>query len=86
MLVTLDFCSLLILFLLLLLAHPVFLYPSMIVLSGIVWASFRKAKEIVKKTGELKWYFIFPLFHVIRNYSFVIGKIVGGWKHRIISI
>lgn len=85
MLLTLDFCNLLILGLLLIFVHPFFLYLSLVISMGVLWGSWRSTKEVVKKTRKVKWFLLFPFLHLIRNYSFTIGKLVGGVKHGIIA-
>jgi len=86
MLVTLDICNLLILGLILIFIHPFFLYLSLAVFLVILWGTWRSAKKAVRKTKRMKWFLLFPLFHLLRNYAFMIGRILGGIKYRIISM
>lgn len=86
MLITLDFCNLMILGLILIFIHPFFLYLSLAVLLAISWGTWRSAKQVIRKTGKLRWFLLFPVLHIIRNYSFTMGRIVGGLRHKIIAI
>jgi len=86
MLVTLDLCNLFMLSLILISVRPFFLYLCLVVLVVVLWGAWRSAKGVVKETKKIKWFLLFPLLHIIRNYSFIIGRIIGGLKHRIIAI
>lgn len=84
-LATVDFINVFILGLILVFLHPVFLYFAGLILFGVVWGSWRKAKSLVKKSGSIKWFILYPFFHIIQNYACMAGRVTGGIKHRVIS-
>lgn len=86
MLVTVDFCNLLLLGLIMIFIHPFFLYLSLAVMMLILGGTWHSAKEVVRKTRKLRWFLLFPFFHLLRNYSFMIGRILGGIKYRVVAM
>ncbi len=85
MLMTIDACNLFLLGLILGVASPLLLYFSLLLFPFILLGTFRETFRIVKKSGSLKWFLLFPLLHLVRNFSFTIGRVWGGLKHRVLS-
>lgn len=85
-LITLDFCNLMILGLILIFIHPFFLYLSLAVLLAISWGTWCSAKQVIRKTGKLRWFLLFPFLHLLRNYVFMVGRIVGGIRYRVVAM
>jgi hypothetical protein len=83
---TIDFCSLLILSLLLTAFSPIFIYVSLLIFLCIIIGTLLSSLDVVKKSGELKWLLLYPMLHLVRNYSWIIGRICGSVKHRFITI
>ena len=86
MLVTIDCCNLFLFGLIMTVVSPLFLYFSLLVFSSILLGTLLDTLKVVKKSRKLKWFLFFPFFHLVRNYSFIIGRIWGGMKHRVIAI
>ena len=86
MLINIDSCNLFVLCLVLTTVFPMFLYLSLLVFSFVLLGTLREAVQVVKKSGNVKWLVLFPYFHLIRNYSFTLGRICGGIRHKIISM
>ncbi len=86
MLITIDFCNLFILGIILIFVYPIFLYLSLVILLVILSGTWLTTKVALKKSGKLKWLLLFPLLHLFRNYAFMTGRIIGGIKYRVLSI
>jgi len=86
LLVSIDFCNLLLLSLLMSIVSPIFLYLSLLILLPILLSTLYGALKTVKETKELKWLLLFPSLHLLRNYVFTLGRIYGGIKYKTISI
>jgi len=86
MLISLDFLNLFILSLILAVLSRFFLFLSIILFLCVLAGTFHRTVEIVKSSGELKWLVLFPLLNFVRHYSFTIGRIRGGIKHRVLAI
>ena len=86
MLVTIDSCNLFLLGLILTTVSPIFLYFSAMAFSLVLLGTLREASKIVKACGQWKWFLLFPFFHLVRDYSFTLGRIWGGIKHRVVAI
>lgn len=85
MLFSIDCCHLFLFSFILTFFSPVFLYSTVGILFLILLGVFRDTIRVVRKSAKLKWFFLFPLFHLIRNYSFTIGRICGGRRHGIVA-
>jgi glycosyltransferase involved in cell wall biosynthesis len=86
MLLTIDFLNLAIFSLILAFIYPAFLYVFSPLCLMVLWQAWRRTKEAVRKTKRMRWLLLFPILHIIRSYSFTLGRIVGGLRHRIISV
>jgi len=84
-LVNIDICNLLPFCLLGAIFSTTLLYLSGILFAVMLAGTTLDASGIVKRSGERKWYALYPFFHFIRNYAFTAGRIYGGIKHRVIS-
>jgi len=84
--ITFDFCSLILISFALLFIYPVFVYVLSAAFGVVVLGAMFGARKAVLKTKKLKWYFLFPALHLIRNYSFFFGKIIGSIRYRILAI
>lgn len=85
LLLNLDLCHLLPLGILLMFFHPVFLYGSLLLLAAVFGGAWRRTREAVRRSGKLRWVFLFPLFHLLRIYSLTAGRMLGGIRHKVIS-
>lgn len=85
MLISIDFFNLFLLGLIMTLISPLFLYFSLGVFLFILLGLFRDSLKAVKRSGKLKWLLLFGLFHIVRSYSFTIGRIWGGIRHKVIA-
>ena len=85
MLMTIDASNLFLLGLILTIVSPLFLYLSLFFFPFIFFGTFRETFRIVKKSGSFKWFLFFPFFHLVRNFSFTIGRVLGGVKHRVLA-
>ena len=86
MLITLDFCNLFLLCLILIFFHPFFAYLSLVIFLVVLWGTWRSAKQVIRKTGKLRWFLLFPFLHLLRNYAFMVGRIVGGIRYRVVAM
>lgn len=85
MLVSLDGCNLFLLSLIMATVSSLFLYVSLLVLLIILLGTFRDTIKVVRKSGRMRWFLLYPVLHLVRNYSFAIGRIFGGVRHRVIA-
>jgi glycosyltransferase involved in cell wall biosynthesis len=86
LLVSIDCCHLFFLSFTMIVLSPLFLYSTVGILSLILLGVFRDTVKVMKKSGEKRWLLLYPFFHLIRNYSFIIGRVCGGVKHGIVAI
>lgn len=86
MLVNIDLFSLLILSLVLIPVSRFFAWAAVAMAAGILLGTLRHTVRAMRQTGEIGWLVTFPFLQIVRNYSFIFGRIVGGVRHRIISI
>ena len=85
-LVNIDCCSVFLLGLGLSFFSRFFLWLSLASLALVLLGTLRQAAGVVKKSGELKWIALFPFFHLVRNYAFTAGRLVGGIKNRVLAV
>lgn len=85
-LVNIDSCNVFLVGLILGVFSPLFLWLSLAALALVLAGTLRQAARVVKKSGRLKWLAVFPFFHLVRNYSFTAGRLVGGVRNRVVAI
>jgi len=85
-LVTVDSFTLLIVSIPLSLLSQVFAYVSLVLGLSILVGTVRETIKATKKTKKLRWLLLFPFLHIIRNYSFIFGRICGGIKERVVAV
>lgn len=85
MLVNIDCCTLLPVALLASPLYPPLLYVAAVLALAALAGAGAAAARVAWKTRELKWLALYPFFHLLRDYAFTIGRIRGGFIHRILS-
>jgi len=86
MLVSIDLFNLATLSLALVFVDPLFLYVCCGLILMVLVQAMKRTKEMVENTRRVKWIVLFPFLHIIRSYSFTLGRIVGGIRQGIISV
>lgn len=84
-LIDIDFCTLLILSVALTALIPFFLFVALGILFFILSGTLREALPLIRETHDLKWFILFPILHLVRDYSFIFGRIYGGLKWGVIA-
>jgi hypothetical protein len=77
-LVTLDVCSMSVLLLLLGLLWPWLLLAVPLLVVPAFLGAMIKACEPAKRTGQRRWYLLYPTYHLICSYAFFLGRLLGG--------
>ncbi len=85
-LVNVDFCNIFLVGLGLSLFSKFFFWLSLGALGLVLLGTLREAARVAKKSGKLRWLALFPFFHLVRDYSFTAGRLVGGVRNRVVSI
>jgi len=84
-LIDIDFCTLLLLSVALIPFFSFFLFVSLGILLLILIGTLREALPLIRETHDLKWLVLFPFLHLVRNYSFITGRIYGGIRWSVIA-
>jgi hypothetical protein len=84
-LVTFDLSSLFVLAAVLILVNRSFLYLAVPALLLLLSGGMLSAAGVVKKTRKFKWFVLFPVLHLLINWSLALGRVVGGVRHRVIA-
>ena len=82
-LVTVDVCSVSLLFLLLGVAFPWLLLLLPLILSPVLLGALYKARAPARTTGDRRWFLFYPAFHLICSYAFFLGRLVSGIRHGV---
>lgn len=84
-LITIDFFNLSMLFLLLALISPIFLYLSLPFLLSTFLGALYTAWGAVKDSEEYRWLILYPLLHMVRHISWFVGRLYGSIRYRSIT-
>ena len=85
-LLNIDFLNLATLGLFLAVVYPRLLYVLGTIFLVACWQTWRKTREIVNKTQSIRWFLLFPMLNIIRIYSYTLGRVVGGIRHKVVSV
>ena len=84
-LITVDVCSVSVLFLLLSLASSWLLLALPVVLLPALLGALYKARVPAAKTGHHRWYLLYPVLHLVSSYAFFFGRLIGGIRHGVLA-
>ena len=85
MLITVDLFNLAVLGLVLMIFFPILVYVAIPCCVMIAWYALRSWSEALK-ARSLRLLLAFPFLHVIRSYTVVAGRIVGGIRCGVLSV
>jgi hypothetical protein len=66
--------------------YPPLLYLSLPMLGLMALGTWRSSLEVLRKTNQQRWLILFPLLNLVRSYAFMVGRIVGGVKFRVVTL
>jgi len=86
LLITLDFATLSLVAMIAVFMYPPLLYLSLPMLGLMALGTWRSSLEVLRKTNQQRWLILFPLLNLVRSYAFMVGRIVGGIKFRVVTL